>query len=580
MDIAQSRRWKIKEQNTDSVKNLAKVLDIDELLAKLLLNRGIKSPEDAKGFFNPSLSSLTNPFSMKGIEPAVERVIEAGKKGETVSVYGDYDVDGVTSVALLSKFFSSVGIKNCYLIPERLKNGYGLSIEGIDQAAALGAKVVITVDCGITSVVEADYASKIGIDLIITDHHTPEEELPNAVAVINPLQKDCNSGLNCLAGVGVAFNFLIALRSRLRSAGLFSQTSCKEPDLREYLDFVALGTIADQVPVTGENRILVCYGLRELARSSKPGIQALKKVADVGNGEISTGAVAFRLAPRLNAAGRLSSAVTGVKLLLSESPEEASFLAVELDRENSERQSMEQQIVHQAIIAIEKDENLRNRKSIVLASDKWHPGVIGIVASRIVEKYYKPSIIIAVENGTGKGSARSISNFHLYNALSECKKHFHKFGGHSHAAGITIESGNIEAFSEEFEKCVSSVIKEEDMIPEIAVDSVILPEELTFKTVESISKLRPFGMGNPEPTLLLKGVKIVSKRIIKDSHLKLLLDIKGNTFEAIGYRMADIDLKWDYANILFIPEKNLWNGREKLQLRLKGIETSEMPSGA
>lgn len=571
------RRWRLKNPDPDLVRNLAAEMAISTLQATLLVNRGITTQQQAEEFISPTLSRLSDPFLMKGVEQAVERIIRAKNCGEMVCIHGDYDVDGVTAVVVLTSFFRAVSIPVCYLIPRRVEDGYGLSIDGVDEAKSLGAKVLVTVDCGITSVSEADYCREAGIDLIITDHHTPTVTIPAAFAVINPLQPGCSAPFTKLAGVGIAFKLALAVRSALRKEGFFKDHP--EPDLKKYLDLVALGTIADLVSLTGENRIIVRYGLKELATSERAGIVALKRVSDVKD-EVSTVDVGFRLAPRLNAAGRLDDAKRGVELLLTSDPELAASLADELDAANRERQEIEKEILADALGQLKSAEILKNRIAVVLASDSWHPGVIGIVASRVVERCHRPTILIALQNGEGKGSGRSIPAFHLYNALAASKGELVKFGGHQQAAGLSILEENLAAFYDRFDDYAAGNLSPEDLLPEYGVDSEVTPEDLGEQLLAITNSLKPFGMGNPEPLFLLRGVKIDSCRILKDSHLKMTLNVAGSLIDSIGFKMAGKTPEAEFIDILFTPELNVWKGKENLQLRLRDIRTSGGFDGA
>jgi len=565
------RRWRLKKPDPHLVNLLAEEMKIPLLHAAMLVNRGIITEEQAAEFLSPTLSKLSDPFLMKGVEQAVERIVRAKKCGETVCIHGDYDVDGVTAVVVLTAFFRAVSIPVCYLIPRRMAEGYGLSREGVDEAKRLGVKVLVTVDCGITSVAEADYCRESGIDLIITDHHTPGDVIPDALAVVNPLQPGCNAPFKKLSGVGIAFKLAVAVRSRLRQECCFENSP--EPNLKQYLDLVALGTIADLVPLTGENRTIVNYGLQELAATGRIGISALKKVADV-KAEVSTVDVGFRLAPRLNAAGRLDDAKRGVELLLTSDTELAAHLAEELDAANRERQEIEKEILADALDRLKSDESLKGRTAVVLASDKWHPGVIGIVASRVVERCHRPTILIALQDGEGKGSGRSIPAFHLYNALAASAEPLVKFGGHQQAAGISILEQNITAFYDLFDRYAAENLTAEDLIPEYSVDAEIAPEDLGDKLLLIMDSMKPYGMGNPEPLFLLRGVKVVNHRLIKESHLKMSLDINGSIVASIGFNMAGKMPVPESLDILFTPELNVWKGREILQLRLRDIRAA------
>lgn len=576
MQPVMERTWSMKECDAATLRALSAEEGISPLVARLLCLRGVASGREMRQFLTPSLADLDDPFLLKGMTGAVERLVLAKKRGETVCVHGDYDVDGVTSVALLLTFLQAVGISSVYVIPLRLEEGYGLSTDGVDEALRLGAGVLITVDCGITSLKEAVYCRERGIDLIITDHHTPGETLPDALAVINPLQPGCGAQFRQLAGVGLAFKLAIALRSRLRADGCFA--GCGEPNLREYLDLAALGTIADLVPLKGENRILAAFGLKELTVSDRTGIKALKKVAAVTD-QVGCGDVGFRLAPRLNAAGRLDDARRGVELLLSSDTEAAAVIAAELDAANRERQEIEKEILADAL-ARAKSPAMSGRSAIVMASDSWHPGVIGIVASRIVEAFHRPVILIALHNGIGKGSGRSIPALHLYDAIAACSEHLVKFGGHKQAAGLTMDEKTLEAFIDRFDEVVAGMLTEEDFAPVLKIDVELSPEEITPDLVRLIAPLRPFGMGNPEPLFLLRGARIVQSRVLKDAHLKLRVEAGGRQFESIGFGMADRGVDTGVVDLVFVPELNRWNNREDLQLRLKDIRRSGVGNGA
>jgi single-stranded-DNA-specific exonuclease len=564
----------VKEPEQESVDRLLKDGNIPPLTARLLVNRGIVGPQAAGRFLSAALADLYDPFLLLGMEKAVSRLAKAARSGERICVYGDYDVDGITSVALLLGFFRGLGVDSFYFIPLRLEEGYGLSEEGLKCVAGQGAKVIISVDCGITSVAEAELCASLGVDLIITDHHMPGETIPPAFAVINPLQPGCPFPFKYLAGVGVAFNLMIGLRSRLRHEGLF--VAKDEPNLREYLDLVALGTVADIVPLVDENRIFVKYGLMELTSSRRIGIQALKEVAGV-TGEVSCGAVGFRLAPRLNAAGRLEDAALGVELLLCGDRQKASVMATELDASNTERQALEKAILSDVLAKVRETPALQNRKSIVLASEEWHPGVIGIVASRIVDIFHRPTILIALQDGNGRGSGRSIPKFHLHDALHACSEHLVKFGGHKYAAGLSIEETTLKAFIEGFDEVASGLLTPADLIPELAVDAMLQPEEISYELAEALEAMAPFGMGNPEPVFMLEGIRVADLRILKERHLKLRLVAGERNLDAIGFNMAEKRDIPDIVTVAFSMQINEWNGRKSVQLRIRDIKAAGSP---
>jgi single-stranded-DNA-specific exonuclease len=568
LEYRQERRWTEREPDPRDTGILARDCAISPLLARLLVNRGICDPGSAARFLAPSLSEIHDPMLMLGMERATERLARALNRGERVCVYGDYDVDGVSSVALLISFFRGIGLDCFYHIPNRLEEGYGLSSEGIRGAADMKATVIVTVDCGINAVAEADICSSLGIDLIVTDHHMPGAVLPAAYSVLNPLQPGCPFPCKALAGVGVAFNLLIALRGKLRAEGYFERR--EEPNLREYLDLVALGTVADIVPLVDQNRIFVAYGLRELTNSARVGVQALKRVAGV-TGSVDCGMVGFRLAPRLNAAGRLEDAALGVELLLGDDPKKAAVIADELNASNAERQDIEQAMLRDALARVKESSMLSTRKSIVLASEDWHPGVVGIVASRIVDLYHRPTILISLQDGNGRGSGRSIPSFHLHDALKACSEHLLKFGGHKYAAGLSIDETTLEAFIERFDAVAEGLLTPEDMTPRLMIDAFLSPAEISLEATEMIASLEPFGMGNPAPVFAVRGARITERRIVRDRHLKLKLNLDGTSFDAIGFNMAGMPAVAGMVDVAFSLDVNTWNGKKSVQFKVRDI---------
>jgi single-stranded-DNA-specific exonuclease len=567
------KKWVIKKADGKQAETLARSLGITALTARILVSRGIDSAEAGTQFLAPALSSMPDPFLLKGMHTAVERLLGARADNETVCVYGDYDVDGISGTALLVSFLRRVGISCTYFIPNRFNDGYGLHEASLQQIITLGATLIMSVDCGITAIREADFCRQAGVDLIILDHHTPQEQIPEATAVVNPLQPGCAYPFKMLAGVGVAFNLLVALRSRMRQGGLFSPGT--EPDLREWLDLVALGTIADVVPLIGQNRLYVYYGLQKLEKSLRPGITALKKVAGIKE-SVTSGQVGFRLAPRLNAAGRMESAVPGVDLLLNNDPAECAVIADELDAANAERQSVERGILEQAVAQVDGDGCYPARKSIVIASVDWHQGVIGIVASRLIERYHRPTILIAIdEEGNAKGSGRSIPGFHLLEALTICSGYLLRFGGHRYAAGIGLKSETVSSFAAAFEAVATTLLGDSELLPRLEIDTEVTSSEVSLALLEELQRLEPFGAGNPEPTLMLRGVTVVERRIVGDGHLKLRVSAEGKIFNAIAFRQAECPTE-GHLDIAFFPECNIWNNTTTLQLRIKAIRSEEV----
>lgn len=566
------KQWMIAYKETDGCAPEAACQGMSRLVRTILAGRGIVTTEECRAFLAPSLADMHDPVQLKGVDAAVKRLLAARERHEKVCIYGDYDVDGITGTALLVSFLREVGFDCCYFIPNRFEDGYGLGLDALERIVAMGAALIVSVDCGITAVDEANYCRQQGVDLIIVDHHAPGALIPDAVAVINPLQHGCCYPFKALAGVGVAFNLLVALRAELRNNGAFA--SAGMPDLRQWLDLVALGTIADVVPLTGQNRIYVFHGLKQLSNSTKSGICSLKQVAGIGE-SVSCGQVGFRLAPRLNAAGRMESAVPGVELLLGKSLAESQRIAVELDEANAERQSVERRIFDEAVAMVEQAGDYPARRCIVLASPGWHQGVVGIVASRLVERYHRPTLLIALSgDGSGKGSGRSIPGFHLLDALRECSGHLERFGGHKYAAGVSLRESNLSDFTRAFEAEVRRLLGDDDLVPSLVIDAAARPEEITVDFVRELERLAPFGAGNPEPVLMLRDMAVVGRRVVGGGHLKLSLASKGMIFEAIAFRMADFVVNGP-VDVAFYPEINEWNGSSRLQLRVKDLRPAE-----
>jgi single-stranded-DNA-specific exonuclease len=566
------KRWNTKRVDAPSVERLAQALSLHRLTAAVLAARGIETAGEAGVFLAPSLSDMLDPQLLRGMEEAVGRLLTARRNRETICVYGDYDVDGITGTALLVSFLRQTGFSCRYFIPNRFDDGYGLGREAIKGIIELGADLIVSVDCGITAVDEALFCAGQGIDLIVVDHHQPKDTLPAAVAIINPAQPGCTYPFKSLAGVGVAFNLLVALRMALRGEGAFQGGN--EPDLREWLDLVALGTIADVVTLTGQNRIFVFHGLKQLASSTKPGIRALKRVAGV-TGDVNCGQVGFRLAPRLNAAGRMESAVPGVDLLLSTDQEESQGIAAELDAANAERQAIERRILDEAMQMIETTAVYPGCRSIVLASPNWHQGVVGIVASRLVERFHRPTILISFdEDGNAKGSGRSIPGFHLLDAVTACSGFLERFGGHRYAAGIGLRADSVAAFAAAFEAEAARLLTDDDLVAHLDIDAEAHPDEITPEVARELKRLEPFGAGNPEPVFLMRGLQVMDRRVVGDGHVRLRLAGKGRHFNAIAFRLASRPVP-GMVDIAFFPEMNEWNGNSTLQLRVKDLRPAE-----
>lgn len=572
------KRWQLRREPPapELITQLAQSLGVQRLTAQALLLRGIATAEHGQEFLQARLGALPDPDLLPDMVVATGRLEQALLRGERIAVHGDYDVDGITGCSLLVEILRQLGGSVEYHIPLRMKDGYGLSADAIRQARDNGCELIVSVDCGVSAHGEADLASELGIDLIITDHHQPPEELPVCLALINPHLDGSRFPYQDLSGVGVAFFLLVGLRRRLRENGYFSRHP--EPDLRRGLDLVALGTIADIVPLGGVNRILVQAGLQLLEQGGRPGVAALKKVAEVK--QVSCGVVGFRLAPRLNAAGRLEDAALGVKLLLGEEPQEVASLAELLDGFNRERQQIEQRTLEQAIAALE-EQGSGERYAIVLADERWHSGVIGIVASRLVERYHRPTVLIALDGQQGKASARSISGFHLFQALQRCAEPLEGYGGHAMAAGLSIVAENIEPFSEQFEAVARAQLSEDDLTPRASHDGEIGLSELTMAQVAELESLNPFGAGNPQPAFVSRGCRVHSPRILGEKHLKFDVEQSGNRIGCIAFSMAErFEQLAGEIDLLYRPGINVWRGNSSVQLQVADFrQSNQNPQG-
>jgi single-stranded-DNA-specific exonuclease len=563
------RRWEIYPPNPSIQETFSKELDISPVTAQVLANRGIDQIDQAHRFLHPSLSHLHSPFLMKDMEKAVDRIIKALSRNELVLIYGDYDVDGITSIAIMLLFLQTLQYPCRYYIPHRIKEGYGLHPDTVATFAQEGGKLIITADCGISNVDEIKKAQEMGVDVIITDHHEIPDEIPPAYAVLNPKQEDCPFPFKSLAGVGVVFNLLIALRAKLREQGQWKDGEV--PNLKRYLDLVAMGTVADLAPLQDENRIFVRFGLEELTEGSRLSTRALKEACGLKEGTITSGNIGFHLAPRINAAGRLGDAQRAIDLLVTQEVERAEELARQLSLENSRRQRIEDEIFTEIRGWIEGDERLLQRRSWVFSSQAWHPGVIGIVASRLVERYYKPTILISLDGDRGKGSGRSIEGFDLYEGVKACSSMLLSFGGHRFAVGLTIESEKIDPFKSKFEELVSQGCKPSDFIPTVRIDLEVPLQTIQRELLEELSLLAPFGASNPNPVLCSRELIVMDSKIVGEDNLKLKVK-EDSVYDAIGFRMGHLHpLESNRVKIAFVPRINEWQGVRNIQLELRDI---------
>ena len=557
---------------SSAIGRLVAELKVPEPVAAILIRRGYGAPELAKSFLRPRLKDLHDPWAMAGMEEAVACLSASIEGGRTILIHGDYDVDGVCGSSMLARALRELGASAEVFIPSRLEHGYDFGPAGLAFARARGVGCVLTCDCGIVAHDSVTAAREAGIDVIISDHHTPSAELPVAAAVLNPHRPDCGYPERVLCGAGVAFKLLQAL---------FESRGRGVEELYKYLDLVAIPTIADLVPITGENRILARFGLKVLQRTPNPGLRALLQVSGVGRDRpIGAGQIAFGLGPRLNAVGRMGDAMRGVRLLLTDDEPEALRLAELVDAENRQRQEVDRAVLEEVKERLDRTYDPEEDRAIVLESDRWHPGVIGIVASRVVEEYYRPTVLIALDGEKGRGSGRSIPSFHLYEALSACATSLEQFGGHKAAAGLQIRRERIPAFRDALNRIAHERLLPEDLRPTLRIDHELGMAEVSTEVWRFLAHFGPFGQGNPKPVFLARGVRVLGEpRVIGEDHLRLRLDVgEGVTPEAIAFRQA-AELDWlrdtpvvDLAFQLTVRE---WQGIDYLQAQVLDLRPSE-----
>ncbi len=560
------KRWIPKPvPDTKIVTHLTNELKVSKILATLIAQRGIQTFEEAKNYFNPKIEELHDPFLMKGMNNAIDRIHKAIHQNENILIYGDYDVDGTTSVALTYSFFSNFSQNISTYVPDRFKEGYGISKEGIDYAIEQSCSLMIALDCGIKEVELTHYANSNNIDLIICDHHTPGKIIPDAFEILNPKQKNCTYPYKELSGCGIGFKLIQAYQKRYET----------EIDPFDFIDYVAVSIASDIVPITGENRILTYLGLQKINNDPIIPFRALIHHLEL-NKELNVTDLVFIFGPRLNASGRISHAKNTVKFLTEKDLNRASQYLNEINSRNKERKNLDQDIVEQALEVIAQDESLVNRKTTVLWDQNWHKGVIGIVASRLIETYYRPTIILTESEGKLTGSARSVSGFNLYNAIEACSDLLEQFGGHQYAAGLTLKKENFEAFQSKFEEIVSQTIKPEMLIPSIEYDIEIDVNHLSLKFVKTIDRFGPFGPGNMKPKFVSAQVTLAfNPRIVGEHHLKLAIKTSKGFIDAIAFKMGHFLTslkKGTPIDICYTIEENSWNGDINLQLNIKDIK--------
>ena len=559
-------RWELDTADNEKAALLALEMETTPLLARLLVVRGITDPEAAHNFLNPRPSQLHDPFLMADMGPAVERLKRAIEHKEKILIYGDYDVDGATAVVVLLAGLESLGARVAVHIPDRLKDGYGMRVPVVERAAAEGVTVLLSVDTGIREHEVVARAQQLGIDCIITDHHLPKESLPAAHALLNPRRPDCPYPDKNLSGVGVAFKLVQGLLGARMTDAL----------LQSYLKIVAIGTIADVVPLQGENRVIAKLGLEGLRRPSAPGLAALMEVARLDGKTPTAGDIAFRVAPRMNAAGRMEDARAVIELLRTTDAIKARKIAVHLDQLNSERQRAEESILGEIDARVKEHPELGERYSLIFSGDGWHRGVIGIVAQRVVERHYRPTLVIGVENGSGQGSGRSIANFHLLNALTDCENVFERFGGHAAAAGFALPSGRIGELTERFEAYARRTLQPQDLVPRLRVDAEVELGQMDWPVYEQLKRMEPFGMGNPTPVFVARGLRLaLPPRVLNEKHLKLKVANGARDWDAIGWRkgeQASLLGTGDTIDLAFTLDENTWQGMSSLQMVIKDLQ--------
>lgn len=563
-----AKRWVVKQADEAVVARHAAELKISPLLARILVQRNFADTAAAQRFLSSSLrADLPSPFEMAGMEPAVARIVRALQKKQQIAIWGDYDVDGTTGASVLVSFLRELGAAPVYHVPHRIDEGYGLNTEGLRRLKESGVDLVVTVDCGISNAKEVAAARDFGLDIVVVDHHQTPEELPPAVAVVNPHRKDCAFPDKGLCAAGLAFYLAIGLRAKLRESGWFAQSGV--PDIRRYLDIVTLGTIADMVPLKGVNRTLIKRGLIELSGSLRPGVIALKQVANLPNGSVSAGQVGFQLGPRINAAGRVDYGIKVVELLTTDSSETAQRIAQELDEHNRERRAIEAEVLIQALTQAEKRIDGGARYSLVLGGEGWHPGVLGIVASRIVERFHRPTVVIGFDGAMGKGSARSIRGFHMVEAFRRCAGHLEKFGGHEYAGGLSIKPKNLGGFAEGFESVAQDCLAVDDLSPLLEADAQLDLTDIDLPLLRQLDILQPFGVGNPEPLFVTRHLEVCERKpFATGARFRYRQNgrfINGVFFGDSSGLPGEPGSHVDVAHRL---SENEWNGNKSVELRI------------
>lgn len=563
-----NKKWLLKEFDKSRVLEISKTFGISPLTSIVLYNRGVREDEQIKNFLSKDIGIMYDPFLMRDMDKAVERINAAREAGERITIYGDYDVDGITAIAILYKYLNGIGIDVDYYVPDRMQEGYGVNRDALDKIKSRGSSLIITVDTGITAVEECEYAAEIGLDVIVTDHHECKERIPDVCASIDPKRKDCKYPFKSLAGVGVVFKLIQALDT---NSSLFDL-------MEDYADLMCLGTVADISPLTDENRVIVTEGLKRFKRTKNVGLKALIDVSTNGKA-ITTSTIGYIIAPRINASGRLGCASRSVELFLTDDEETALNLAKSLCEENSLRQQTEQKMFKEALEYIEEHPEVKDDKIIVIPHENWHHGIVGIVSSKITEKFYKPSILFAIDGDEAKGSGRSVSGFNLFGALESCSDLLEKFGGHELAAGLTIKASNIEAFRKKINEYSKDKMAESMLVPTVMLDAAIKVPYITIDTVHDINRLQPFGVDNPTPAFAVRNIKIHKISVMSEGkHLRMTLLKDGKYLDAVGFGMGEYYHhleEGDFIDVAFALDINDYKGFQNVQLILKDIKKVE-----
>lgn len=562
--------WRLKPPSPNTA-DFASETGTTNLKAQLLLNRGISDKDSASAFLSPRLNDLLDPMILKDMDKAVEYVLYAFEHREHIAVYGDYDADGITATALLLNLFSSLNIQASSYIPDRLSEGYGLNMDAVRKLSERGVQLIITVDCGIANRREIEFAQSQGMKVVVTDHHQIPVDFEPVCPTVNPNRADSSFPFKSLAGVGVAFFLAVAIRAALRDRDQF--VKIPEPDLRNYLDLAALGTVGDMVPLVGQNRVIALHGIEAMKKTVWPGIRAMKATSGVDVKAIYSYDLAFRLAPRLNAPGRMGDINAGLTALTTDSDTVAGDMARELNNMNGQRQSIECEILKEIEETIIPGLDLKNKKTLVIAKPGWHKGVLGIVASRLLDKYRRPCLLLTVDGDTASGSGRSIDGFNLFKAMSRMSHVLEKFGGHYHAAGCTLKLSDVDELRRGLEEIAIEELRDEDLIPAIVIDAEASLSDWTLGSVAEVRSLEPFGSGNPDPVFYSGGIEVLDSRIVGERHLALRVRQGTTTLDAMGFNLAYMHpLNHETINMIYAPEINSWNGYKKVRLRIVDLE--------